>query len=147
MSKHIRTVPSVFLHYHGLTLPQRALDRTQLVEGGRQKLQQKGDASCELQASSALLRDDHIVLLAIDTLLSLHRAFNKWRNRRRTLRALADLDERQLRDIGLAREGLGYHSKYRALAELDDTSTLDLKDRGVPVRRKPRQAPQHHFVD
>jgi uncharacterized protein YjiS (DUF1127 family) len=69
------------------------------------------------------LRDDHIVLLAIDGLLALHTAFKKWRNRRRTLRALADLDERQLRDIGLTRdEALGEttHKSYRALAELDD---------------------------
>jgi hypothetical protein len=49
------------------------------------------------------LRDDHLVLLTIDRLLALHAAFRRWRKRRKTLRALADLDERQLRDIGLTR--------------------------------------------
>ena len=32
------------------------------------------------------------------------------RNRRRTLRALADLDDRQLRDIGLTRNDTLYHA-------------------------------------
>jgi len=34
----------------------------------------------------------------------------RWRNRRRTLKALADLDDRQLRDIGLTREDTHYHA-------------------------------------
>jgi hypothetical protein len=109
MSKHVRTVPSVFLHYHSLTLPQRAVDRTQL-DGGQQELRQKRDGSRQFQASSVLLRDDHIVLLAIDALLALHASFKKWRSRRRTLQALADLDARQLRDIGLTRDGDQYHA-------------------------------------
>jgi len=102
MSKHVRIVPGVFLHYHGLTLPRRAVDRKQHVDCGRQE-------------SSVRLRDDHIVLLTIDALLALHGAFKKWRNRRRTLRALADLDERQLRDIGLVRD----ENDYRAIEDLD----------------------------
>jgi len=110
MSKHLRTVPSVFLHYHGLTLPpQRAVDRTQL-EGGQERLQQKHDGSRQRPASSVLLKDDHIVLMAIDALLSLHASFKKWRHHRRTLRALADLDDHQLRDIGLTRDGDQYRS-------------------------------------
>jgi len=40
--------------------------------------------------------------------------FKKWRNRRLTLRALADLND-QLRDIGLARDENG----YRPLEDLD----------------------------
>jgi uncharacterized protein YjiS (DUF1127 family) len=115
MSKHLRTVPSVFLHYHGLTLPQRAVDRTQL-EGGQLELQQKRDGSCQHQASFVVLRDDHVVLLAIDALLALHASFKKWRNRRRTLLALGDLDDRQLRDIGLIRDG----DQYRSLAGSDE---------------------------
>ena len=115
MSKHLRTVPSVFLHYHGLTLPQRAVDRTQL-EGGQERLQQKRDASCQHQVSFVLLRDDHVVLLAIDALLALHASFKKWRNRRRTLLALGDLDDRQLRDVGLTRDGY----QYRSLAGSDE---------------------------
>jgi uncharacterized protein YjiS (DUF1127 family) len=62
------------------------------------------------------LRDDHPVLLAIDHLLVLRTAFKKWRKRRKTLRALADLDERQLRDIGITRDDV----RYEALAELED---------------------------
>jgi uncharacterized protein DUF1127 len=78
---------------------------------------------------AVLLRDDHLVLLIIDALLALHARFKKWRNHRRTLRALAELDEHQLRDIGLTRDGpivaagprlLGHDKGYRPLAELDD---------------------------
>ena len=115
MSKHFRTVPSVFLHYHGFTLPQHAVDRTQL-EGDQERLHQKHDGSCQHQASFVLLRDDHVVLLAIDTLLALHASFKKWRNRRRTLLALGDLDDHQLRDIGLTRNG----DQYRSLAGSDE---------------------------
>ena len=70
----------------------------------------------------ALLRDGHLVLLAVDGLVALQASFKKWRNHRRTLRALADLDEHQLRDIGLTREEafLGRQSNYRALAELNE---------------------------
>ena len=115
MSKHLRTVPIVFLHYHGLTLPERTADRTQL-EGGQAELQQKRDGSCQHQASFVLLRDDHVVLLAIDALLALHASFKKWRSLRRTLLALGDLDDRQLRDIGLTRDG----DQYSSLAGSDE---------------------------
>ena len=62
---------------------------------------------------SAVLRDDHIVLAAIDGLFYLHASFRRWRNRRRTLRALADLDEAQLRDIGLTRDDSMFDSSFR----------------------------------
>src|SRR5262249_60447504 len=70
----------------------------------------------------ALLRDGHLVLLAVDGLGALQASFKKWRNHRRTLRPLADLDQHQLRDIGLTREEafLGRQSNYRALAELNE---------------------------
>jgi hypothetical protein len=71
--------------------------------------------------SPAPLRNGHIILLAVDALVVLHASFNKWRNYRRTLRALADLDEHQLRDIGLTREDtLPGLQSYRALADLNE---------------------------
>jgi hypothetical protein len=57
--------------------------------------------SCETEA--ALLREDHIVLLAIDGVLALHAALKRYLLRRRTRRILATLDDRQLKDIGLTR--------------------------------------------
>jgi uncharacterized protein YjiS (DUF1127 family) len=54
--------------------------------------------------ASSILRDDHLVLLTIDRLLALHAVFNRWWKRRKTLHALAELDDRQLRDIGLTRD-------------------------------------------
>ena len=115
MSKHFRSTPSLFVQYHDLKLPQRTVDGRQ-VEGAGQGSQQNRDGSPHNQASSVLLRNDHIILLAIDALLALHASFKKWRNRRRTLRVLADLDDRRLRDIGPTRDG----DKYRALAECDE---------------------------
>ena len=102
MSTLFRCPPSAFVKHDDLKLPV-ANNITTGVEGARQKLEQKCNSSAINGASSVLLRDDHIVLLAIDALLALHASFKKWRNHRRTLRALADLDERQLRDIGFTR--------------------------------------------
>jgi uncharacterized protein YjiS (DUF1127 family) len=116
MSKHLRNTSSVFfLHYRGLTLPHHTFDRTQ-TERCQQTPQQKRAGSSYDRSSSILLRDDHIVLLAIDALLALHTSFKKWRNRRRTLQALAELDDRQLRDIGLER---GDYESYCALSDDD----------------------------
>ena len=76
-----------------------------------------------------VLRDDHVILAVIDGLVYLYTSFKRWRSRRRTLRALADLDERQLRDIGLTRNdplfdahfrSPAYHDDYRAFPELAD---------------------------
>jgi hypothetical protein len=72
------------------------------------------------------LRDSHIVLLAVDVLVALHASLRKWRDHRRTLRALADLDEHQLRDIGLTREEVwSGHPRYRALTKLDEFRSHD----------------------
>lgn len=71
------------------------------------------------------LRDDHLVLLTINRLLTLHAAFKRWRKRRKTLRALSDLDERQLRDIGLTRDDL----QFEPLAELEEAHSKRIKDR------------------
>jgi uncharacterized protein YjiS (DUF1127 family) len=101
------------------------------------------------KASSALLRDDHVVILAIDAVLALHASFKRWRKRRRTLRALAGLDERQLRDIGLTRRAtaretasawLGRDKSYRVLAELDDDQLVNLSDLGRQIRREAQHA-------
>jgi hypothetical protein len=74
------------------------------------------DNSVALEGRPAPLRDGHIVLVAVDVLAALHASFKQWRNHRRTMRALADLDEHQLRDIGLTREeALLGHQHYRAL--------------------------------
>lgn len=62
---------------------------------------------------SAALREDHIILAVIDGLLYLRASFRRWRNRRRTLRALADLDDAQLRDIGLTRDDPMFDSSFR----------------------------------
>lgn len=55
------------------------------------------------RCAPAPLREDHIVLLAIDALLSLRAAVKRTIARRRTRRILAELDDRQLRDIGITR--------------------------------------------
>jgi Domain of unknown function (DUF1127) len=66
------------------------------------------------------LRNGHIVLVTVDALVALYASFKKWRNYRRTLRALADLDEHQLRDVGLTREGTLPGLQCRALADFDE---------------------------
>jgi uncharacterized protein YjiS (DUF1127 family) len=97
---------------------QRPEGRTFIAssEVGQQTLRKNCSVSTHHKAQPALLRDDHIVLLAIDGLLALHAAFKKWRQNGRTRRALADLDECQLRDVGLARK----QTHYQTLDELDD---------------------------
>ena len=85
----------------------------------------KGKSACDsslLRKAPAALRDSHIVLYAVDALVTLHASFKKWRNHRLTLRALADLNEHQLRDIGLARDENG----YRPLQDLDAESKDDI---------------------
>jgi uncharacterized protein YjiS (DUF1127 family) len=77
------------------------------------------------------LRDDHLVLLTIDRLLALHAAFKRWRKRRKTLRVLADLDERQLRDIGLTRDDV----HYEALAELEDAHSKRINNKVLGGRK------------
>lgn len=68
------------------------------------------------------LRGCHFIPLAVDGLVALRASLKEWRNRRRTLRALDELDEHQLRDIGLTRDETspGHPIGYRALARLDE---------------------------
>jgi uncharacterized protein YjiS (DUF1127 family) len=61
-----------------------------------------------------LLRDDHIVLLAIDGLLALHAAVKRYVMRRRTRKILSALDDGQLRDIGLTRYDVSCQKKAAA---------------------------------
>jgi uncharacterized protein YjiS (DUF1127 family) len=79
------------------------------VEHVEAKRKQNFDSSL-LHKEPAPLRDSHIVLYAVEASITLYASFKKWRNRRRTLRSLADLDEHQLRDIGLIRDETGYHA-------------------------------------
>ena len=75
-------------------------------------------------------------MAAIEGLLALHAALARWQSRRRTFRALAELDEEQLRDVGLTRDR---HKSYQALAELDDTQLCHLSERGLQARREIRR--------
>jgi uncharacterized protein YjiS (DUF1127 family) len=117
MSEQLRSTPSVFVQYEDFNPPERTKIRVQ--SRGKTLEQNRGGPSRD-HNSSVLLRDDHIVLLAIDALLALHTSFKKWRNRRRTLQALADLDDRQLRDIGLTRDD---YKSYCALGDDDARET------------------------
>ena len=120
MSTLFKSPPGTFVKYQDVEFPQaRAFAVNTRV--GRQKR----------EVSSVLLRDDHIVLLAIDGLLALNAAFKKWRQHRRTLRALAGLDERQLRDIGLTREQTYYH----ALAGLYETQSERINSKPLGGRK------------
>ena len=85
---------------------------------------------------SILLRSDHLVLWALEGLLAFHAALKRWRSRQRTFRALGELDEEQLRDVGLMR---GHHKSYQALAELDETQLCHLSERGLRTRREVRR--------
>jgi uncharacterized protein YjiS (DUF1127 family) len=115
MSTLFRCPPSAFVKHDDLKLSV-ANNVTTGVEGAGQKLEQKCNSPAITDASSVLLRDDHIVLLTIDALLALRASFKKWRNHRRTLRALAELDETQL---------------------------SNLSERGLQVRREARRAMHH----
>jgi hypothetical protein len=137
MSTLFRCPPSTCVKQDGLKIPEVSIVTTQIESAGRQ-FEHTRNSSATRGVSSFLLRNDHIVLLAIDALLVLHASFKKWRQRKRTIRALADLDERQLRDIGLTRDNnqhddsfrLPVHYKgYRTLAELDDGGNPKLHGR------------------
>lgn len=87
--------------------------------------------------------------LTFEPLLVLTASFRQWLRRRRTLRILAKLDERQLRDIGLMRDDVLFaspfkirsrHKCYRALAGLDDTQLSNLSEHGLQVPRATRRS-------
>ena len=101
------------------------------------------------KADSGFLREDHIVLLAIDAALAGHAAVRRWWERWRSREALADLDAHQLRDIGVTRAQalresrrwwLGPDKCRSALAELDDSQLSNLSESGLCARREVRRA-------
>ena len=102
MSTQCRTSPSAFVRY----------DKREVL----------GAENNVCRRSPPTLRGSRIIMLAVDGLAALRALLNKWRNRRRTLRALDELDEHQLRDIGLTRDEAspGHPTGYRALAGLDE---------------------------
>lgn len=151
MSIPFKCPPDAFVKHDDLKPPVENKITTS-VGGAGQKLEQKCNSPTSRDASSVLLRDDHIVLLAIEALLALHASFKKWRKHRRGLRALADLDERQLCDIGFTRDKalsetpfklLGHQRSCRAPAELDEAQLSNLNERGLQVRREARRAMRH----
>lgn len=103
-------------------------DDIRLCSGGAvEHVEPKGKRNCDGSTSRkkpAPLRDSHIVMYAVDALVALYASFKKWRNRRLTVRALADLNEHQLRDIGLTRDETG----YRALDELNETRRCEQRE-------------------
>ncbi len=93
-----RFPPGSFVKHEGLELYGANPDATSANNRGP-----KRKSSVTRETEPSLLRDDHIVLLAIDALLALHAAVKRYFAHRRTRRILSTLDERQLRDIGLTR--------------------------------------------
>src|SRR5262245_16386134 len=115
MSMHFRFSPGAFVKHDGTRVVG-----SQVSEHVERNLKQKCNKPPAAKSSPAALRDSHIVLLAIDLLVALHAAVRKWRNHRRTLSALDELDEHQLRDIGLTREQMSDgHLKYRPMERAD----------------------------
>jgi uncharacterized protein YjiS (DUF1127 family) len=125
MSTLFKSPPSTFTQHEDL----RDLRLTEgsafplPANASRQKLPQNCRAN--------VLRDDHIVLVAIDRLLALYEGLQKWKQHKKTLRALAELDERQLRDIGLTRDQTHYH----ALAELGDARSRHINRKVLGGRK------------
>ncbi len=83
---------------------------TSLDSGKARKQKPKRKVPRETEA--AVLREDHIVLLAIDGLLALHAALKRYLLCRRTRRILATLDDRQLKDVGLTRDETSHQNSH-----------------------------------
>ncbi len=93
----LRLLPSSFVKHDNVKIIGTGLDSS---KARKQKQKRKEPRKTE----AVLLREDHIVLLAIDGLLALHAALKRYLLRRRTRQILATLDDRQLKDIGLTRD-------------------------------------------
>jgi len=96
-----------------------------------------------------LSKSDHVLFLVVEAIVAVHGAFRRWRDRRRTRRALAELDDHRLRDIGLERDDIvldppawwwSGDRSYRALARLDDSQIGDLSAIGQQLRKEARHS-------
>ena len=96
-----------------------------------------------------LSQGNHVLFLVVDAIVAVYSTFRRWLSRRRTQRALANLDDRQLRDIGLTRGAAGVEpvawwwqrdKSYRVLDELGDDELDSLSDVGRQIRKEMRYA-------
>lgn len=96
-----------------------------------------------------LSRSDHVLFLLVEAIGAVHAAVRRWRNRRRTRRALANLNGQQLRDIGLERDDFVSFPptwsppcvrSYRALASLGESEVGNLSPMGRRLRKQAQQA-------
>jgi uncharacterized protein YjiS (DUF1127 family) len=114
---------------------------------------QNSKRSSPSKADSGLLREDHILLLVMDLGMAGHAAVKRWWEYWRTRQVLAELNEQQLRDIGVTRAQAlresrrwwpGRDMSRRALAELDNSQLSNLSETGLQIRREIRRATAHH---
>jgi uncharacterized protein YjiS (DUF1127 family) len=99
-------------------------------------------SSYDLKNNTAF-RDSYIVIAIVEALAGLYVSFKQWRGRRRTLKALAELNEHQLLDIGLTPgDAVSWRQapdkRPRALAAIDDSDLTCLSDVGRRMRRQAR---------
>ena len=101
------------------------------------------------KAEPGQLRQDHILLLVMDALLAGYAAVRHWWERWQTRQVLAELNEQQLRDIGVTRAQAlresrrwwpGRDMSRRALAELEDCQLSNLSETGLRIRHEVRRA-------
>jgi len=101
------------------------------------------------KAGSGLLRKDHILFLVMDAALAGYAAVRCWWERWQTRQVLAELNEQQLRDIGVTRAQAlresrrwwpGRDMSRRALAELEECQLSNLSETGLRIRREARRA-------
>jgi len=108
------------------------------------RIPKAGDACTKTSLSTAAIQPTQSggPPLLLGAAIELYLSWKQWRDRRRTLRALANLDERLLRDIGVTR---GETSQWwllskdrQELAKLDDRELIRLSDHGRQRRRAVR---------